>query len=160
MDSLALNVVSQALAHEFYARGFYPERYAFKESEHPRDDDGKFEDKGEQGKTSSEVKVKMLTWKDDDGFFKQSKNGEVAQVRAGQKSPSVGDTVEVAGRQFVVAALGSVFTIGKHKWRYLYIEQPKPRQIVPSVPSTEDAMEAMESERARQLGRTGELPGA
>lgn len=105
-----------------------------------------------------------------DGFFKKSGAGqEVAQVDASYlKYIKPGDTFVVGDgedepREMTVATIGQQFqTRDKKKWVYLYPEAPKKQQGRDHNDDTppEDPLDRMEWERRRELGRTGELPGA
>jgi len=111
-----------------------------------------------------------------DGFFKDTKNGRVFQTRDSNLwrwgkvevgsliEPEDDETLEKLGEPFTVAAIGSVFPIGKKKFVYLYLTAPKQAQQVEIQREYDEdidgAMGHLESDRLRELGRTGELPGA
>tara|TARA_Y100000593_G_scaffold65833_1_gene121193 strand:+ start:47 stop:418 length:372 start_codon:yes stop_codon:yes gene_type:complete len=112
-----------------------------------------------------------------DGFFKDTRNGRVFQTResnlwawgdveSGSRiDPEDDDTGEKLGEPFTVAAIGSPFFIGKKKFVYLYLAEPKksPERIAIPREYNEDvdgSMGHLESAHLRDLGRSGELPGA
>ena len=102
---------------------------------------------------------------EDDGFFKTDAKGRaVFQWMVSRQFPvKVGDTIEAEGRTSIVAAKGDEFTIGKKntKWAYLYAEAPNAVSSAPAATqSPDDPIERLEWEHQRELGRTGELPGA
>jgi len=110
-----------------------------------------------------------------DGFFKDTKNGRVFQTRDSNLwkwgkvevgsliEPEDDETLEKLGEPFTVAAIGSVFPIGKKKFVYLYLTAPKKTQRVEIQREYDEdidgAMGHLESGQIRELGRTGELPG-
>ena len=100
---------------------------------------------------------------EDDGFFKTDAKGrKVFQWRVSRQfGVKVGDTIESEGQTCVVAAKGDEFTIKDNaKWAYLYFEVPVAAPAVISTETPDDPMNRLEAEHQRELGRTGELPGA
>jgi hypothetical protein len=116
-----------------------------------------------------------------DGFFKNTQHGEVFQTSARNLwkwgkvevgsviDPEDDETLEKLGRPFVVSAIGSEFCPGNKlsgtKFVYLYLSEPK--KVTESVKiqreyneDVDGAMGHFESEMLRELGQTGELPGA
>lgn len=112
-----------------------------------------------------------------DGFFKDTKNGQVFQTRATNLwkwgRVEVGSVVECEHHEtaeslgtITVAAIGKPFELGtkrKVEWVYLYTQVPvateKTGSFVP-VETPDEPLDRLAHEHARELGRTGELPGA
>jgi hypothetical protein len=98
-----------------------------------------------------------------DSFWKKDRQGrEVVQAYYSTHFQIVkeGDEVEVGGRVFVVAAVGEVFKIGKEKFNYLYPAVPVATRQPVVTETPDEPLDRLESERTRELGRSGELPGA
>jgi len=100
----------------------------------------------------------------EDSFWKKDKSGrEVIQawVSSHFQTFKVGDEVECGGRVMLVAAIGQEFKVEKNKFVYLYGEQPVSNRHAPAARETGDgSLDQFESEAVRELGKTGELPGA
>jgi len=73
------------------------------------------------------------------------------------------ETEEAIGT-ITVAAIGQPFELGKKKtgWVYLYTQIPvaSAAQTVATTETPDEPLERLAHEHARELGRTGELPGA
>lgn len=99
-----------------------------------------------------------------DSFWKTDRKGrEVVQAWYSThfQVVKVGEEVECDGRIFVVEAVGEVFKAAdKTNYCYLYPVAPK-AAARPAKPEYQDEDVAQfEAEQIRELGRTGELPGA
>ena len=109
-----------------------------------------------------------------DGFFKNTKNGEVFQTRSNNLwkwgkvevgsviDPEDDETLDKLDRPFEVAAIGVEFEIGRKKYVYLYLTAPKKRVAIERQynEDIDGAMGHLESGDIRQLGKTGEVEEA
>lgn len=100
-----------------------------------------------------------------DSFWKKDRRGrEVVQAWHSNHFQVVkaGEEVECEGRVFVVESVGEIFkSEDKTQYRYLYPTTPKAAPVSKPVHQFQDEDVAQfEAEQIRELGRTGELPGA
>lgn len=112
----------------------------------------------------------MTTARRIQGFFKQSKNGQVFQcdsyqrkwVKEGSQVQPVSEADEAIGEVFAIAAIGQEFKVGKEKFVYLYLSEiVKPAAVAkPAYVMQDEDVAQFEAEQIREQGRTGELPGA